>query len=59
MWTKVKTVAGVFVTLAIIILVTLLGVAAFAVAAFFFWGLIGIGVIVFIVFLIHAAITDP
>ena len=56
MWIKLingmKTLAGTITVLAAIVLITLLGVVAFAVTAFFFWGIIAILVLVAIIFLI-------
>lgn len=62
MWTKfvtgIKALAGTIMVLAGIILIAVLGVGAFAVAAFFFWGIIAIGVITMIVFFVWAFIDE-
>lgn len=63
MLTKIKQVitaiAGVFITLASLFIIALLGVMVMFVGYFLIWGLIGIAVISFIVFLVWAWITDP
>ena len=56
MWTKIvngiKVLAGTFTVLASVLIIALLGVAAFAVAAFFFWGIFALIVITGIIFLL-------
>lgn len=63
MLTKIKQVitaiAGVFITLASLFIIALFGVMVMFVGYFLIWGLVGIAVISFIVFLIWAWITDP
>ena len=63
MLTKIKqiitAIAGVFITLASLFIIALLGVMVMFVGYFLIWGLIGIAIISFIVFLIWAWITDP
>lgn len=56
MWTKlvngIKVLAGTLIVLTSILIITLLGVAAFSVAVFFFWGIFALIIIVGIVFFI-------
>jgi hypothetical protein len=63
MWTKVKhiitTIAGVFAALASFCIIAFLGAMVLFVGYFLIWGLIGIAIISFIVFLVWAWITDP
>ena len=63
MLTKIKqiitAIAGVFITLASLFIIALLGVMVMFVGYFLIWGLIGIAIISFIAFLIWAWITDP
>lgn len=63
MLTKIKQVitaiAGVFITLASLFIIALLGAMVMFVGYFLIWGLIGIAIISFIVFLVWAWVTDP
>lgn len=45
MWTKIKTAFGILGAIAGFLLIALIGVGVFFVAAFFFWGIIGLVVI--------------
>jgi hypothetical protein len=63
MLTKIRqiitAIAGVFITLASLFIIALFGVMVMFVGYFLIWGLIGIAIISFIVFLVWAWITDP
>ena len=56
MWTKIvngiKVLAGTFTVLAGILIIAILGVATFTVAAFFFWGIFALFIITGIIFLL-------
>jgi len=56
MWTKIvngiKVLAGTLTVLAGILIIAILGVATFAVAAFFFWGIFALFIITGIIFLL-------
>lgn len=62
MWTKIKgfvsATAGVIVTLAVLLIIAVLGVFMMFVGYFVLWGLIGLGIFSFIAFLIYCAVTE-
>lgn len=62
MLTKLKGIisatAGAIMTLAVLCIIAVFGVLMMFVGYFLFWGLIGIGIISFIAFLIYCAVTE-
>jgi len=62
MWTKLKAIisatAGVILTLAVLIVTAVFGVLMMFVSYFLLWGLIGLGVLSFLAFLIYCAVTE-
>lgn len=62
MWTKIKgfisATAGVIATLAVLTVIAVFGVLMMFVGYFLIWGLIGLGILSFVAFLIYCAVTE-